>query len=84
MADRLLLVVEGPDDKHVLWAILARHQFAPQFTIRDEGGFQTLLARVPIHLKPGGDLERFGIVVDADADIRSRWQEIKRILDRAG
>ena len=22
MADRLLLVVEGPDDKHVLWAIL--------------------------------------------------------------
>ena len=44
MADRLLLVVEGPDDKHVLWAILARHQFQPPFTIRDEGGFETLLA----------------------------------------
>jgi hypothetical protein len=84
MADRLLLVVEGPDDKHVLWAILARHQFAPSFTIRDEGGFQTLLARLSIHLKPGTDIERFGVVVDADADIRARWQQIKRILTRAG
>jgi hypothetical protein len=84
MADRLLLVVEGPDDKHVLLAILNRHQFAPLFTIRDEGGFQTLLSRVSIHLKPGTDLERFGIVIDADADIRTRWQEIKRILNRAG
>jgi hypothetical protein len=84
MADRLLLVVEGPDDKHVLWAILNRHQFAPAFTIRDEGGFQTLLTRASIHLKPGTDVERFGIVIDADADIRTRWQEIKRILNRAG
>jgi hypothetical protein len=63
MADRLLLVVEGPDDKHVFWAILARHQFEPQFSIRDEGGFETLLARLPIHLKPGTDLERLGIVL---------------------
>jgi hypothetical protein len=84
MADRPLLVVEGPDDKHVLWAILTRHQFAPQFTIRDEGGFETLIARASIHMKPGTDVERFGIVVDADADIRTRWQEVKRLLNRAG
>jgi hypothetical protein len=84
MADRLLLVVEGPDDKHVLWAILNRHQFMPPFTVRDEGGFQTLLARASIHLKPGTDLERFGIVIDADADCRTRWQEVKRVLSRAG
>ena len=38
MADRLL-VVEGPDDKHVIWAILQRHRFEPHFEIRDEGGF---------------------------------------------
>ena len=84
MADRLLLVVEGPDDKHVFLAILDRHQFEPHFAIRDEGGFETLLARVSVHLKPGSDLERFGIVVDADAEILTRWLEIKRTLERAG
>ena len=84
MADRLLLVVEGLDDKHVLWAILARHRFEPQFTIRDEGGFETLLARLSVHLKPGTDLERFGVVVDADADIQARWRQIKGTLERAG
>ena len=52
--------------------------------IRDEGGFETLLARLPVHLKPGTDLERFGVVVDADADLQSRWQGIKRILERTG
>jgi hypothetical protein len=84
MADRLLLVVESPDDKHVFWAILQRHQFEPDFAIRDEGGLETLLARLPIHLKPGTDVERLGVVVDADADLQARWQEIKRILERAG
>jgi hypothetical protein len=53
MADRLLLVVEGPDDKHVFWAILNHHQFAPLFEIRDEGGFETLIKRMSVHLKSG-------------------------------
>jgi hypothetical protein len=84
MADRLLLVVEGPDDQRVIWAIVTRHAFAPEFKVRPEGGFETLLSRVSVHLKPGSDLERFGIVVDADADIRSRWQSIRSVLNRAG
>jgi hypothetical protein len=84
MADRLLLVVESLDDQHVFLAILNRHQFAPQFSIRDEGGIETLLARLSIHLKLGTDLVRLGVVVDADADIQARWQEIRRTLKRAG
>ncbi len=84
MADRLLLVVEGSDDMHVLSAILKRHAFKPEFVIRDEKGFQSLIARVAIHLKPGTDLERFGIIVDADADVLGRWQEIRTVLERAG
>ena len=35
-------------------------------------------------MKPGTDLERFGIVVDADTEIIIRWRAIKRILDREG
>jgi hypothetical protein len=84
MADRLLLVVEGPDDKHVFWAILNHHQFAPLFEIRDEGGFETLIKRMSVHLKAASDLQRFGIVVDANSDIQVRWKEVKSALERAG
>jgi hypothetical protein len=79
-----LLVVEGPDDKHVFLAILNRHQFEPPFEIRDEGGFERLLARLSVHLKPGTDLERIGIVVDADANVKIRWQSLRGTLNRAG
>jgi hypothetical protein len=79
-----LLVVEGPDDKHVLWAILKHHQFTPHFEVRDEGGFENLLRRLSVHLKPGSDVERFGIVVDADSQIRGRWESLTSILKKAG
>ena len=84
MADRFLLVVEGPDDKHVIWAILEQHKFEPHFTVKDEGGYEILHQRLSPRLKPGSDLERFGIVVDADSDINARWQSIKDVLNRAG
>jgi hypothetical protein len=84
MADPLLLVVEGPDDKHVIWAVLARHGFAPSFMIKDEGGFENLHSRLSRRLKPGTDLERFGIVVDANSHIDRRWQSIKDVLKNAG
>jgi len=84
MADRLLLVVEGQDDKHVVLAIVARHQFRPEFKIRDEGGYETLYQGLEARLVPGTDLERLGIVVDADTNVARRWQSIKGALDRAG
>jgi hypothetical protein len=84
MADRLLLVVEGPDDKHVIYAIVTRHDFKPEFEVKDEGGYETLRDRLSPRLKPGGDLERLGIVVDADTDASARWQSIKGVLERSG
>jgi hypothetical protein len=83
MVDRLL-VVEGPDDKHVFLAILNRHHFAPLFDIQDEGGFESLLARLSVRLKPGTDVKRIGVVVDADANVMARWQYLKGTLNRAG
>jgi hypothetical protein len=83
MVDRVL-VVEGPDDKHVFLAILKRYQFAPSFEIKDEGGFEKLLARLSVRLKPGTDVKRIGVVVDADANVMARWQILKGTLNRAG
>ncbi len=84
MADRLLLSVEGPDDQHVIWAILSLHGFEPEFAVKEEGGYETLYKRLSPRLKPGTDLERFGIVVDADEDIANRWRSIKGALRSAG
>ena len=83
MADPRLLVVEGPDDKHVIWAIRQRHAFEHEFVVKDEGGYESLFGRLSPRLKPGTDLERFGIVVDADTDLAARWQSIKGVLVRA-
>jgi hypothetical protein len=84
MADTFLLVVEGADDQHVMWAILDRHRFEPQFKIEDEKGYGNLYERLSRRLRPGTELERFGIIVDADKDLLARWQEIKGVLNRAG
>ena len=84
MADPLLLVVEGPDDLHVIKAILQRHSFEPHFEVKDEGGYEKLRDGLPIRLKPGSDLERLGIVVDADTDATGRWQSIRAVLGRSG
>lgn len=84
MADRLLLVVEGPDDKHVVYALVTRHNFKPEFKVQDEGGYETLFERLSPRLKPGSDLERFGIVVDADTDVLARWQSLRGVLNKAG
>ncbi len=83
MRDRLL-VVEGQDDKHVLWAILQYHHFEPSFEVKDEGGFENLIQRLPVYLKLGSDLERFGMIVDGDLSIGSRWESLKNILRKLG
>ncbi|MGP0065521.1 MAG: DUF3226 domain-containing protein [Isosphaeraceae bacterium] len=84
MADRFLLVVEGPDDLHVISNLMMRHQFQPKFKVSNEEGYEKLISRISPRLKPGTDLERFGVIVDADADIQARWRQIKGTLERAG
>lgn len=83
MADPLLLVVEGINDLHVICAILKRHSFQPHFKVHPEGSDKELLRNFPVRLKQS-DLERLGIVVDADTDAAARWQSIKDILKRSG
>ncbi len=78
------LVVEGADDQHVLYALLKHHNFKPEFEIYDEKGLPTLLERLPGRLNPLSGMERVGVIVDADTDIRSRWASLRTILIKAG
>lgn len=93
MAQPRVLLVEGKDDQHVLWALLVAHGLPDVFSVvrpRDEnsphiddsGGIQRLLDSIPVWLKSTG-LERIGIVLDADADLANRWQQVKDRLHSA-
>ncbi len=84
MAGNRTLLVEGKDDEHVLYAILAYHDFKPEFKIQEAKGIETLLEELPVRVRLLRRLDRLGIVVDADLDIAARWNGLKRILADAG
>ena len=73
-----VLLVEGPDDKHVVRQ-LCRHQSVPNFSIKVAGTVETLLSTVGAEiLAPGRKC--VGILIDADDDPRRRWEELVDLL----
>lgn len=83
MANKYLLLVEGKDDEHVFYSLLEHHQVPDRFAIINKEGIDNLLKTLPTELKRS-DLERLGIVVDANAGIEARWTALRNILLRAG
>ena len=73
-----VLLVEGPDDKHVVRQ-LCRRQSVPDFSIKVAGTVETLLSTVGAEmLAPGRKC--VGILIDADDDPRRRWEELVDLL----
>ena len=73
-----VLLVEGPDDKHVVRQ-LCRSQSVPHFSIKVAGTVETLLSTVGAEiLAPGRKC--VGILIDADDDPRRRWEELVDLL----
>lgn len=70
-----VLLVEGPDDRHVIRNLLKSRGLEPsEKQIRDMEGISNLLSALPAYLKSS---ERaIGVVVDADLNTSSRWQAV--------
>ena len=83
MADRYVLLVEGKDDEHVFCHLLEHYQVPDRFEIINKKGIDNLLGTLPTELKRS-DLERLGIIVDANTDIEARWMALHNILIKAG
>lgn len=74
------LIVEGQDDKFSIINLMARHgwswddayDFIP--FIKDAGGVDEAIESLPTAIK---SFSRIGIVVDADMNCTSRWEQIK-------
>ena len=82
-----ILVVEGKNDQHVVWALCEQHNVPETFTVKiaggDDGGVDPLLASIPVRLKMAG-LKSLGIMVDADENLQARWDSIRDKLHLSG
>lgn len=78
-----LLMVEGQDDKHVIWQICNRSPETPDFYIQDRGGIEPLLDAVGAEINAPGR-QALGILVDADGNPTGRWAAIANRLSDEG
>lgn len=78
-AEPQILLVEGRNDKHVVWQICNRKPELPDFFISDRGNINAVLESIgPEVLVPGR--QALGILVDTDDHPQSRWDEIAHQL----
>ena len=84
MANRYALPVEGKNEKFVFDHLFIHHGIAEgRIEYRVKDGITILLDSLPQELR-ASELERLGIVVDADADLVTRWQSVRNRLASAG
>lgn len=91
MAENRILLVEGTDDLHVLAHIFKAHGCEGKIKIRAQEGvdevkkklnenfFDDLLEDLPVELK-GSEVTALGIIVDADLNIKARWESLANRL----
>ncbi len=78
------LLVEGPDDKCSIINLMKQHGFNWDDSkiirpyIEDAGGIDKLLEEIPVAIK--SVKQRLGIVVDADINLRDRWQALSDLF----
>lgn len=75
-----VLLVEGPNDLHVIKNLLRIHGIE-EIEIREKGGISNVLATLKTEVDANQDF--LGIVVDANASLDSRWQSlVDRLKDK--
>ena len=70
-----LLLVEGPNDKHVISHLCAQSGYERDFCIREKGDINQLLDSIGAEILAPGR-RRLAIVADADCLLSGRWDSI--------
>jgi hypothetical protein len=83
MPTKKILLVEGPDDMHVLLHVCGTREVGKLDEVVPQNSVEKLLENFPIRLKES-DIEVLGVVIDADTDIAARWQALRDRLVKAG
>lgn len=85
MAGRKVLLVEGTDDEHVMKHICTNRGIPHLDEVKQHGCYTELLKAIPLKIKfseEEGDV--VGVVIDADSDLRARWQSVRDRLVEVG
>lgn len=77
------LLVEGNDDRHVVWHLCAEHALPEKFSVEMAEGITELLDGLTTRIRARG-LRVLGVMVDADENIIARWQAIRDRLQDSG
>jgi hypothetical protein len=80
MAAKHMLMVEGPDDAHVVKHICGQRKIG---NIKPYEGKDNLLKAIGPQLK-GSDITAIGIMLDADTNLQASWRAIVDRLKKAG
>ncbi|MBL7988094.1 MAG: hypothetical protein JNJ94_08530 [Chlorobi bacterium] len=84
MSTKNVLLVEGKNDEHLLYALLEHHAVPKNsFRIKDKQGWEKLRRELDVEID-ASDLECLGILVDTDASLNGRWQALCDILQKCG
>ena len=84
MTGKKVLLVEGPDDEHVLKHICGNRGIPHLDDIKSHGGVERLLDSMPVRLKASEEGDIVGVVIDADIDVAARWRSLSDRLIRVG
>ncbi len=82
MEEKRILLVEGKDDKHVVYALRSFHEIPPVFDVEALENDEQLLDAIPGKLKEP-NVTRLAVVLDADEEgVGRRWDQLKNCLGR--
>ncbi|MDR1383899.1 MAG: hypothetical protein LBJ67_08665 [Planctomycetaceae bacterium] len=73
------LLVEGNDDKHVVFSLCQKYNIPKNFEIQDCHGVEALEEQIGEQLKVS-DMITLGIMIDADIELQSRWISLRKKL----
>lgn len=74
------LLVEGKNDKHVIWNLAEKLKLKETFYVEEKDSYTQLLSSLPTTLKSTNILKRLGVIVDADENLKGHWDAIRDIL----
>jgi hypothetical protein len=87
-----LLLVEGVDDQHIIWALCSKFNIDVRslenpeggiFSVEDGKGYTNILKQINERFKTS-DINTIGIIVDADVNLQNRWQSLSNKLTTLG
>lgn len=76
-----ILLVEGTNDQHVVYALCKLHEVKQNFTVFESKGKDSLLKELQAFVL-NKNYRTIGIVLDADTDLQIRWQQVQKAFER--